>query len=403
MRFVIDRDAIIDPLSRVSSVIDSGPTIPILAQVLIESTEGGIRLWGSNIDMEACERIQDVEVLSEGKFVCSAQTLLEYCRRQPDGCRLDFNQDNSQLIVENIDSVSSGDARVSNGDASESTEDEVYKNAMTESLLDAEDFPYLDIDTSQWNLQFDVDRFALRNIFKRTEHAMGHNEPRLYLNATLLEMTSDTVRAVTTDGHRMAMSETKLDSEIGDSDLRVRAVLPRKTALEISKVLTSLTSRVSLQFKDSHIRLTTPDFTFTSKLMEGAYPDWRAAVPGNLELAFRADRSEFAHGLKLTGILGMAQRDSNKGRIAANVEANNGRLDIRADIVQKRIEHTMNVEENTAKHKFQVNYRYLLDALEAMSECEKVEIYLRQSQSACQIKFPEDESTSYLVMLLKDG
>lgn len=403
MRFVIDRDAIVDPLSRVSSVIDSGPTIPILAQVLIESTEGGIRLWGSNIDMEACERVEDVEVISEGKFVCSAQTLLEYCRRQPNDCRLDFNQENNELIVENIDSISTGDSPVSNGNASEPGEEEIYKNAMTESLLDAEDFPYLNIDASEWSLQFEMDRFALRNIFKRTEHAMGQNEPRLYLNATLLEITADTVRAVSTDGHRMAMSETKLDSEIGDGDLRIRAVLPRKTAMELSKLLTSLTSRVSLQFKDSHVRMSTPNFSFTSKLLEGSYPDWRAAVPGNLELAFRADRSEFANGLKLAGILGMSQKDASKGRIAANVEVNNGRLDIRADVVQKRIEHTMNVEENSAKHRFQVNYRYVLDALEAMPECEDVEIYLRQAQSACQIKFPEDESTSYLVMLLKDG
>lgn len=405
MRFVITRDAIIDPLSRVSSVIDSGPTIPILAQVLIESTaDGGIRLWGSNIDIEACERVEDVEVLSEGKFVCSAQMLLEYCRRQPDGSRLDFNQENSMLVVENIDSDSAAAALESSDGAPGSEAEEDHRNAMSESLLDAEDFPYLEIDASEWNLQLDMDRFALRNIFKRTEHAMGHNEPRLYLNATLLEITSDTVRAVTTDGHRMAMSETKLDSEIGDSELKVRAVLPRKTALELSKILSSLASRVSLQIKDSHIRMSTADFTFTSKLMEGAYPDWRAAVPGNLGLAFRADRSEFVHGLKLTGILGMtSQKDVNKGRIAANVEVSDGKLDIRANVIQKRIEHTMTVEENTEAHKFQVNYRYLLDALEAMPDCESVEIYLRKSQSACQIKFPEDQSTSFLVMLLKDS
>lgn len=404
MRFLIEKDAIIDPLSRVSSVIETGPTIPILAQVLIESSQGGIRLWGSNIDIEASEQIDDVEVSAEGKFVCSAQMLLEYCRRQPNGSRLDFNQHNSELIVENIDVTTSEHMPVANGDATEprSSSDQ-FKNAFTETLLDADDFPYLSVGAGEWDLQFDMDRFALRNILKRTEHSMGQNEPRMYLNATLFEIANKVVRAVTTDGHRMAMSETQLDSEIGDTELRHRAVLPRKTALELSKVLGTLASRVTLRFKNSHIQVSTPNYSFTSKLLEGAFPDWRAAVPGNLELAFRADRSELANGLKLVGILGMSQKETNKNRIAATVEANQGRLDIRADVVQKKVEHTMNVDENTGFHKFQVNYRYMLDALEAMPECENVDLYVRESQAACQVKFPEDSSTSFLVMLLKDG
>ncbi len=399
MRFLIEKDTLIDPLSRVSSVIDTGPTIPILAQVLIESTADGIRLWGSNIDMEASERIEDVEVSEEGKFVCSAQMLLEYCRRQRNGSRLNFYRKDRELVVENLDSAAAVETPVSNGNASPGAgllDD--HKNALTETLLDAEDFPYLNVGDEEWSLQFDMDRFALRNVFKRTEHAMGTNEPRMHLNATLLEVMNDSVRAVTTDGHRMAMSETQLDADIGDSDLRHRAVLPRKTALEISKVLGSLTSRVTVRFKDAHIQLSTPNYSFTSKLLEGAFPDWRAAVPGNMELAFRANRGELADGLRLAGILGMAQKD----RIAADVEVEQGRLDIRADVIQKKVEHSMNVEENPRRHKFQVNYRYMLDALDAMPECENVDVYLRDSHSACHIRFPEDASTSYLVMLLKD-
>ncbi len=404
MRFVIEKDAIIDPLSRVSSVIETGPTIPILAQVLIESNQGGIRLWGSNIDIEASEQIDDVELSVEGKFVCSAQMLLEYCRRQPNGSRLDFNQLNTELVVENIDANTTDRVPVANGDATEPQNAfDDFKNALTETLLDADDFPYLSVGDGEWDLQFDMDRFALRNILKRTEHSMGQNEPRMYLNATLFEITHNAVRAVTTDGHRMAMSEAALDTEIGDVDFRHRAVLPRKTALELSKVLGTLASRVTLRFKSSHIQVSTPNYSFTSKLLEGAFPDWRAAVPGNLALAFRANRSELANGLKLVGILGMSQKETNKNRIAASIEANEGRLDLRADVVQKKVEHTMHVDENMEPHKFQVNYRYMLDALEAMPECENVDLYVRESQAACQVKFPEDSSTSFLVMLLKDG
>ncbi len=404
MRFLIEKDALIDPLSRVTSVIDTGPTIPILAQILIESTPGGIRLWGSNIDIEASEQIDDVEVSDSGKFVCSAQMLLEYCRRQPNGSRLDFSQNDTELVVENVDTKAAEHVPVANGDATHpGTSIEQHRNALTETLLDAEDFPYLRVGEGDWDLQFDMDRFALRNILKRTEHAMGQNEPRMYLNATLFEITNNVVRAVTTDGHRMAISESMLDSEIGDSDLRHRAVLPRKTALELSKVLGTLASRVTLRFKGTHIQVSTPSYSFTSKLLEGAFPDWRAAVPGNLELAFRADRSELSDGLKLVGILSMSQKDVNKNRIAASVDVDDTQLVMRADIVQKKVEHSMNVLENAGKHKFQVNYRYLLDALEAMPECESVDLYLRDSQAACQVKFPEDTSTSFLVMLLKDG
>ncbi|MXW47623.1 MAG: hypothetical protein F4Z97_03090 [Gammaproteobacteria bacterium] len=164
-----------------------------------------------------------------------------------------------------------------------------------------------------------------------------------------------------------------------------------------------MTSRVTVKIKNTHIQVSTPYYSFTSKLLEGAFPDWRAAVPGDLELAFRANREELANGLRTVGILGMSQRDPNKGRIAAKVDVSSGRLDIRADIVQKKVEHTMNVEENVEKHVFQINYRYLLDALDAMPDCENVDVYLRDTQSACHVKFPEDESTSFLVMLLKDN
>ena len=398
MQFLIEKDAIIDPLTRVSSVIDSGPTIPILSQVLIESNSEGIRLWGSNIDIEASERIVDVDVAAEGKFVCSAQLLLEYCRRQRNGSRLSFFRSNRDLVVENIDTSVAGTPSEANGDASED-----FKNAFTETLLDPDDFPYLNVGEDEWALQFDIDRFALRSILKRTEHAMGLNEPRMYLNSTLLEVSNTSVRAVTTDSHRLAISETNLDKEIGDAFFRHRAVLPRKTALELSKVLGTLSSRVTVKIKNTHIQVSTPYYSFTSKLLEGAFPDWRAAVPGDLELAFRANREELANGLRTVGILGMSQRDPNKGRIAAKVDVSSGRLDIRADIVQKKVEHTMSVEENVEKHVFQINYRYLLDALDAMPDCENVDVYLRDTQSACHVKFPDDESTSFLVMLLKDS
>ncbi len=386
MQFLIEKEAIIDPLSRVSSVIDTGPTIPILSQVLIESIPDGIRLWGSNIDMEASEKIDDVTISEEGRLVCHAQTLLEYCRSQRNGSRLKFEQGERDLIVENIDAKSNE-----------------HHNSMTETVLDAEDFPYLKVSEEEWVLQFSMDRFALRDILKRTEHAMGHNEPRMYLNATLLEITNDSVRAVATDGHRMAVSETSLDSKIGDEDMRHRAVLPRKTALELSKVLGTLASRVTVKIKNTHIQISSPHYSFTSKLLEGSFPDWRAAIPGNLELGFRADRNEFVKGFKLVGILGMSHKDSSKGRgaIATNVVVEDGRLDMRADIVQKKVEHMMDVEENQQQHKFQVNYRYFLEALEAMPHCENADIYLRDSHSACQIKFPDDESTSFLIMLLQ--
>ncbi len=401
MQFLIEKDALIDPLGRVSSVIDTGPTIPILAQVLIESTDDGIRLCGSNIDMEANETIDNVDISEGGRIVCNAQLLLEYCRQQHAGSRLNFSQVEQQLTVENIDAKASSRPNNANGDAT--TDSEGFKNALTETSLDADDFPSLNVSDDEWIVQFDIDRFALRNILKRTEHAMGTNEPRMYLNATLLEIYKNLVRAVTTDGHRLAFSETQLDADLGEIEERHRAVLPRKTALELSKVLGSLTSRVTVRIKNTHIQVFTPHYSFTSKLLEGAFPDWQAAIPSELELAFRAERSEFAKGLKQIGILGLAQKDISRAPIAAKILVNQGRLDMRADNVQKQVEHTMLVDENQQRHKFQANYRYMLDALEAMPDCETVDIYLKETHSACQLRFPEDASTSFLVMLLKDN
>lgn len=410
MYFSIDKDTLLDPLVRVSSAIKGGgSSIPILSQVLIHVEDTYITLIGSNIETEIQERIHDVIIRETGKFACTAQMLLDYCRHSPADSTLIFRQQDRQLSVNRSTKSKDPDTESESFDDGEGQTftdervvfaDQIAKltdNSMFELLLDPDDFPFMQLENVTWDLQFDIDRYSLRSILKRTEHAMGVEETRFYLNATMLEIEDKVIRSVATDAHRMAICEVPLDSALGlEENMRHRVVMPRKTVVELIKVLSTLTSRVTVRFKDTHVNITTPNFSFSSKLLEANFPDWRASMPLSPQLAFRANRSELHGALNTIGILS----SSNKERLTARMIASDGHLEIKAKSSQKNIHEAMSVEENDGTYNLEMHYRYLLDVLDSAPEQDSVDVYVKNN--TCVIKFTDDAASSDLIMLMKN-
>ena len=390
MQFIVERDQILNPLSRVNTVVDRNPTIPILSQVLLTVNEdrNGVELTGSNIDIEISEFIPDIQVSESGQAAFPGLTVQEFCRQQPKECRLSFEISDGMMNINKIGVDGEADKNIGDG----SGQSHLTLQTMAQGALDG---PFPILDAGDWDIQFQINRSDLRTVVQRSQHAMGAQDLRYYLNAMLFEMSEHELRTVATDGHRMAVCHTEVATGLNDS--MHRAIVPRKTVLDMSKLLAELSSPITLEFNDNHIRISTPSVKFTSKLLEGTYPDWRGVIPANLSRVFRVTRQEMIAALRRVSILGP--------EVPASMQVKDGRLRVHAQTsknAQLEIDEQLDIEQNGEPIDFQINGKYLLDIFDVMTEYDSVDFNLRNAQSACLVNFPGNESSSFLVMLLKD-
>ncbi|MDE0310354.1 MAG: DNA polymerase III subunit beta [Acidiferrobacterales bacterium] len=395
MHFIVERDQILNPLTRVNTVVDRNPTIPIIANILltVDEDKNGFQLTGSNIEIEISEHVRDVEVTESGKVAFLGLTVQEFCRQQPKGCRLKFEFSDGMVNINKLD-----DATGSESEAAESSDVESRRShlSLQTMMQDSSVGPFPILDTGNWDISFQISRSDLMTIVQRAQHAMGSQDLRYYLNAMLFEMTDSELRTVATDGHRMAVCHTEVVTGLNESTHR--AIVPRKTVLDLSKLLGDFSSPITLQFNENHVRAGTPNITFTSKLLEGTYPDWRGVIPANLSRVFQVTRESITASLRrVVGILGP--------EVPATMKVEDGTLRLHAQSSrnsQAEIDELLGIEQHGEALLFQVNGKYLLDIFEVMKEYDKVEFNLKNAQSACLLKFPGNESSSFLVMLLKD-
>ena len=390
MQFIVERDQILNPLSRVNTVVDRNPTIPILSQVLltVDEDRNGVQLTGSNIDIEISEFIPDIQVSESGQAAFPGLTVQEFCRQQPKECRLSFEISDGMMNINKIGVDGEADKNIGDG----SGQSHLTLQTMAQGALDG---PFPILDAGDWDIQFQINRSDLRTVVQRSQHAMGAQDLRYYLNAMLFEMSEHELRTVATDGHRMAVCHTEVATGLNDS--MHRAIVPRKTVLDMSKLLAELSSPITLEFNDNHIRISTPSVKFTSKLLEGTYPDWRGVIPANLSRVFRVTRQEMIAALRRVSILGP--------EVPASMQVKDGRLRVHAQTsknAQLEIDEQLDIEQNGEPIDFQINGKYLLDIFDVMTEYDSVDFNLRNAQSACLVNFPGNESSSFLVMLLKD-
>ncbi len=416
MHFIVNREVILYPLIRVSTVISNSPAIPILSHALVRFGSGQLTLTGTNIEIQISETIEGIEVQDAQDFAFPAQTALEFCRKLKHGCDLSFTKDpqKDSLVIETIDSSGSNAAGDAGGEPASGSESASVSRLelQTIKMANFDDFdesgmvfPELRTQDSDWEFSMAVSRHSLQSIIRRSRHAMSVKETsRVILEAMLIEVTENEMRAVATDGHRLATNSAEIESAGLPEGQRQRAVVPRASIEMLSKLLSELTSSVELSIGNSHLRVQTAQVVFITKLMEGNYPEWQATIPINVSRTIRGSREELQNVLTRVNILSMwdktliaakMQADGNVMKVhAQSIQAAGQRIDEEVDIVQ-------NGDDADSEIGFQVRCKYFLDIFEAMNECEQFELNMIKQRDACVVKFPDDPSATFLVMLLK--
>jgi len=365
MRFSIQRETLLKRLQHVVGVVERRQTLPVLANLLVVVDTSGVALTGTDLEVEMIARTS-ADDLDPGEVTVPARKLFDICRALPDGCRIKFEQNGDRVTV------SAGRSR------------------FTLATLPATEFPTID------NIEL-VERVALpeanlKELMDRTGFAMAHQDVRYYLNGMLLDLREHSLRCVATDGHRLAMAETRLDTKISSPR---QVIVPRKGINELQGLFEPGDGVVELEFARNHLRVRRGDVTFTSKLIDGRFPDYEAVIPIGADKEVRLQRDDMRAALQRAAIL------SNEKYRGVKIEVEPNRVRIVAHNPEQE-EAVEEVEARTGVSELSVgfNVNYLLDALGAISS-EEVLLCLRDGQSSCLVRKPDSDDTRHVIMPLR--
>jgi len=365
MKFSISREAFLQPLSQVIGVVERRQTLPVLANFMLVARDGQLTVTGTDMEVELISAVT-ADVSQDGEITIPARKLLDIMKALPDGANITLT-------------VSDEKATMSAG-----------RSRFTLSTLPASEFPATDqVETLE---SVDVNEASLKNMMDKTSFAMANQDVRYYLNGLLFDFSGQQLRAIATDGHRLAVCDL-----VGAVDITSdrQLIVPRKGVMELSRMLSSDDQVVTLAIGRNHIRLVKGDTIFTSKLIDGRFPDYKAVIPVGADKQMLVDRSTFTQALQRASIL------SNEKYKGVRLEAAGSTI----KIIAHNPQHEEAVEEIEAELNFDrlavgFNVTYLLDALMAI-ETDQVSLELIDANSSCLVSAPDSDVNRHVVMPLK--
>ena len=365
MKTTIKREDLLGPLQQVIGAVERRQTLPILGNVLLKSTGGDITVTATDLEIEMVSNVA-AEGSEDFQTTIPARKLLDICKALPDGSSINFN------IEENRVSLNSARSR------------------FTLASLPARDFPGLDEIEEQ--LSFSIPQSQFKALFDKTSFAMAQQDVRYYLNGILLELSAGKIKLVATDGHRLALSEVELDTGVEEDR---QLIIPRKAVLELARLLDASDSPAKCVLSQNHLRVEAGALVFTTKLIDGKFPDYQRVIPVDGNKTMEVDRETLKQSMSRIAIL------SNEKYRGIRLTLSNGNLSIQANNPdQEEAEEELQVEYDEADMEIGFNVTYLIDVLNVLNS-EKVQIRLKDSNSSAIMSDSKDSSSLYVVMPMR--
>ena len=370
MKFSLDRTPFLRALARVHRVVERRNTIPILANVLLDAADGTLRLKATDLDLEASESLQAM-VTQAGATTVPAHMLYDIVRKLPDGAQVEVDMRGETTLL-----VQAGRAR------------------FELQALPKSDFP--DLTAGQFTHVFQIASADLRRLIERTQFAISTEETRYYLNGIFLH-TIDVdgvlkLRAVATDGHRLAKTETEAPS--GSQDMP-GIIVPRKTVGELLKLLEGHEGEASVELSESKIRVSIDSVVLTSKLIDGTFPDYARVIPQANDKALDVERPAFAAAVDRVSTVA-----SERGR-AVKLAMGDGKLTLTVT----------NPDSGSATEELMVEYagdpleigfnaRYLMD-IAGQLETDNARFMLADAGAPTLVQDADGSDTLYVLMPMR--
>jgi DNA polymerase III subunit beta len=371
MKITVERSALLKSLGHVHRVVERRNTIPILANVLIKADKGKLSLKATDLDLEVTDTIA-AEVSPGGATTVPAHMIYDIVRKLPEG---------TQIVIEG-----SGDRAVLTIRAG--------RSRFTLQTLPESDFP--DIAAGDMAHSFKLAAADLKRLIDKTQFAISTEETRYYLNGIYLHAAGTakaaTLRAVATDGHRLAQCELPLPNGAAGMP---GVIVPRKTVGELQRLIETGEGDVAVELSSGKIRLTIGDVVLTSKLIDGTFPDYARVIPANNDKSLTVDKKDFEAAVDRVSTVA-----SERGR-AVKLSITGGRLTL----------SVTNPDSGSATEEIEVDYsadpldigfnsRYLLD-IAAQIEGEVAVLKLADPGSPTLIQDKESKGALYVLMPMR--
>ena len=365
MKIAIKREEILYPLQHVIGAVERKQTLPILGNVLIKSDQGRLTLTATDLEIELIAHI-DLDFDVSLATTLPARKLLDICKALPDQAEIQFTIEDNQVTM------TSGRSR------------------FILASLPAKDFPATeDIEP---NLTLQVPQSVLKTLIEKTSFAMAQQDVRYYLNGLLVEVDPDKLRLVATDGHRLALSEYEINTGVNAGR---QLIMPRKGVLELARLLAHDEAPAVIKISNNHARIETDAISFTTKLIDGKFPDYNRVIPLDGNKTMQVDRDLLKQALHRISIL---SNEKYRG-IRLNLEKDN--LSIQANNPDREeAQEEISVEYRETPLEIGFNVTYLLDVL-AVIDNETVELRLKDSNSSCVVSNPGSEQYRYVIMPMR--
>ena len=365
MKFIVEREQLLKPLQQVSGPLGGRPTLPILGNLLLQVTEGSLLLTGTDLEMEIVARVALTQAHEPGATTVPARKFLDICRGLPDGAEITLALEGDRMLVR------SGRSRFSL------------------STLPASDFPNL--DDWQSEVEFTLPQATMKRLIEATQFSMAHQDVRYYLNGMMFETEGEELRTVATDGHRLAVCSMPVGQALPSHSV----IVPRKGVIELLRLLDGGETPLQVQIGGSNIRAHVGDYIFTSKLVDGRFPDYRRVLPKNPDKVLEAGCDLLKQAFARAAIL------SNEKFRGVRLYITENQLKITANNPeQEEAEEMLDVSYNGTELEIGFNVSYVLDVLNAL-KCENVRLLLTDSVSSVQIEDVASPAAAYVVMPMR--
>jgi len=359
------RDDILGPLSAVSGIIERRHTLPILSNVLLDGSGDALAFLATDIEIQitAHSTVGGAEAKS---LTVGARKLLDILRALPEAAEVTLQQQDKRLLVK------------------------AGKSRFILQTLPAEDFPRLAKPEGEV-ARFTLQQKALRRVLALVQYAMAQQDIRYYLNGLLMVVEDGRLKVVATDGHRLAFATLDLGVKLP----RQEAIVPRKTVLELGKLLAESEDEVRIQLASTQAAFSFGAVELVTKLIDGKFPDYTRVIPTQHKNRLQIEREPLRQALQRAAIL------SNEKFRGVRWVLGDGSLKIVSS----------NAEQEEAQEELEVNYagealdigfnvNYLLDVLNNVAGAE-IECAFGDSSSSALISYASEKEFKYVVMPMR--
>jgi DNA polymerase-3 subunit beta len=361
----IARDALLKPLQAVSGIVERRHTLPILANVLLEQKDSGLHVTATDLEMQITA-VADIPGKDGQATTVAARKLQDLLRALPEGSMLNVEAAGNKMTVR------AGRSRF---------------NLQT---MAAGDYPRISLGTEQLQT-LSLPQKDLRGLFALAEFAMAQQDIRYYLNGMLLVVDQTSLQAVATDGHRLSWASLAVPGTY----TRQEVILPRKTVLELGKLLADSEEPVTLDILANQVRFRFGNVELVSKVVDGKFPDYNRVIPSGYTKLLDLDRVELLSALQRAAIL------SNEKFRGVRVVLSDGELRIICtNAEQEEAEEVLEVPYRGDSLDIGFNITYLLDVLQNL-DSERVQLGFGDANSSALVSMPDRDDYKYVVMPMR--